>query len=78
MEILAWAEIGLKWSDFGHGYIYKTCPKSFINVIFVFPTHKKPIIPISQSKIGPKLEISAWAGIGLKLSHFGHGYAYKT
>ena len=36
------------------------------------------MIAVLQSKIGRKLEILALAGIGLKLSHFGHGYGYKT
>ena len=38
-----------------------------------FPA-KKNILAVSQSKIEPKLGNLAWAGIGPKLSHFGHGY----
>ena len=59
-------------------YRYKTCLKLFKSVLIGISTHKNPILAISQSKIGRKLGILYWAGIGLKLNHFGHRYGYKT
>ena len=42
------------------------------------PPQKYPILVVLQSKIGRRLGITAWAGIGLKSSHFGHGHGYHT
>ena len=79
LGILALAGIGLKLSHFGQGCGYKTCLKRFKSVIIGISTPKNPMLAVLQSKSGHKLGIlAAWAGIGLKLSHFGHENVPKT